>query len=148
VKAGGRHLLLDTDVATFSLAIVTLLVCACFAAASWHSVVRLRTSPHGADWQTYIGFVYALWLLIGLKGDPKIVRAARFLLGLLVMIMGIPIAVSLMHLSPPTARALSLWSHLTSAILYTAVTLFLIVWFRDKVRDARLRNNGKEQACP
>lgn len=145
MKVGGKHLLLDTDVATFSFAVPALLICAAFAFVAWYKVVEVRASPNGATWQTYLGFVYALWLFVGMKGDLKVVRAARFLLGLLLLVLGIPIAVSLMHLSSQTARALSLWSHLTSAILYTAVTLFLIVWFRDKFRDAKLRTDAEDR---
>jgi hypothetical protein len=141
VTAVRKQLLLDTDVMTFSLAILGLLGCAGLAIRDWHQVLQLRASPHRAAWQDYFGFVYALWIFVGVKGDPKVVRAVRLLVGLLLVVMSIPIAASLMHLSRETARALSLWSELTSAFLFTTAALFLLAWFRGKFRDARQRSN-------
>lgn len=138
MKGQGRFAL-DTDSVTFWQAVIGLLVSALLAASELYRVVELRTTPHDASGQTYLGLALALWLFVSVKSDPSVVRAARFGLGLLLVVMGIPVAVSLMHLSSQTARALSLWSHVTSAILYSGIALFLIVWFRDRYRDAKLQ---------
>ena len=141
-----RELVLDTDVRTFWFAIFALLGCAALAISEMYRVVKLRASPHGTSWQTYLGFAYGLLVFAAVRGEQKIVRAARFAMGLLLLVMGIPIAVTVLHLSTETARALSLWSHLTSAILYGGIVVFLIVWLKDKFREGKLRSNSHSEA--
>ena len=146
VKLAQRRLALDTDVVTFWLSLCGLLLFTGLAVRGFYEVVRLRTSALHATWLDYFGFMFVLWMFISAKGHPKIIRAMRFLLGLLLVLLGIPIVVSLMNLSRETARALSLWSHLTSALLYSAVVLFLIVWFRNRFRDAQLRSDSDTES--
>lgn len=131
-----RELAIDTDVATFALAVLGLVFFAAMAAAGWFSVLKLQASPHRTTWMDYLAFFYAIWIFVACKGEPKVVRAVRFFLGLLLVVMAIPISVSLLHLSPQTAGLLSLWSTMTSALLSTAAALFLVAWFGKKFRDA------------
>lgn len=141
-----RELELDTDSVTFWQEVIGLLASALLAAREIYSVVKLQATPHRGSWQTYLGLAFALWLFIDIKGDPKVVRSVRFGLGLLLLAMGIPAVVFLMDLSSETARALSLWSHATLAILYSGIFLFCVVWFRDKFRNAKLNCDSGAEA--
>lgn len=143
---GQGRFVLDTDSLTFWQGVIGLLASALLAAREFYCVVELRTTPHRASWQEYLGLALGLWLFVSAKSDPGVVRAARFGLGLLLVVMGISVAISLMDLSGETAHALSFWSHVTSAILYSGVFLFLIVWLRDKVRDAKSRFDSEAEA--
>ena len=130
-----RELVLDTDSATFTLAVLVLLGSGGMAAIEWWTVVHARASVHRAGWQEYLALLLGVWMLVDSKGQREFPRAARFALGVILTVLALKIAVSFVGAPDEILRAVSLWSALTVAILAMGMCVWSALWLWRKLQD-------------
>jgi hypothetical protein len=137
-----KQLALDTDVASFTLAILGIIACAGFAVIEWWSVVQPRGALHRLGppgWQESVALVLGVWMICS-KRNPSEPRAARLALIGMFVILALQVAASLLHLGSGSMRILSLCSGLLAALFFTGMTLSLIAWVWRKLRGAALHS--------
>jgi len=137
-----KQLALDTDVASFTLAILGIIACAGFAVIEWWSVVQPRGALHRPGppgWQASVALVLGVWMICS-KRNPSEPRAARLALIGMFVILALQVAASLLHLGSGSMRILSLCSGLLAALFFTGMTLSLITWVWRKLRGATLHS--------
>jgi hypothetical protein len=127
-----RELVVDTDLASFTGAILGVLVAAAFAAIEWWSVLHLRAPQYHVRWHDYVVAAIAGWALLMERE-----RTSQFFVGLLLTIELGRIATAWLRLSDANRRAISLWSSLTMAVLFSAVVVFGMNWLWQKIRTAK-----------
>jgi hypothetical protein len=130
-----RELVLDTDSASFTLAVLVLLGSAGMAAIEWWAVVHARGSVHRAGWQEYLALLLGVWMLVDLKGQREFPRAARFALGVILSLLALKITVSFVAAPDEILRAVSLWSALTVAIVAVGMCVWSALWLWRKLQD-------------
>lgn len=133
---GRETLAVNTDAATFTLAILGTLGCAGMAAIGWWTVLHARSSTHRASWQEYVGLVLGIWILIDSRKRPLQPRGLRFVFGITLFALALNVAISLTHLPSETVRQLSLWSGLTMALITSAMSVWCSIWLWRKLREA------------
>jgi hypothetical protein len=89
-----RELVLNTDSASFTLAVLVLLGSAGMAAIEWWTVVHARGSVRRSGWQEYLAVLLGVWMLVDSKGQREFPRAARFALGVILTVLALKIGSS------------------------------------------------------
>jgi hypothetical protein len=130
-----KQVAIDTDVASFTGAILGIVGCAGFAAIGLWALVHLRVGSFSASWRDYIAGAFTVWALVTVKD-----RAARFAFAICLGLQCLRIGASLLRVSTETARLLSLWSTLTSVLLFGAMTVFLTGWLWKTLQGARIED--------
>ena len=129
----GKELALDTDVASFTGAVLGVVFYGGFAAIEWWRVAHLRASAfHSVTWQDYLLLVLLGWAAIKDKNRP-----VRFAIGCCLFFFALCMAASLLHLSTQTQRLISLWTTLTNAFVLTGASAFLASWLWRIIRDSK-----------
>jgi hypothetical protein len=135
-----KEIAIDTDVASFTGALLGIVGCTAFAAVGLWSLVHLRVGTFSASWRDYLAAGFALWALATVKE-----RAARFAFAICLVLECVRISASLLHVSTDLARLLFLWSSLTSVLLFGAMAAFLTGWLWKTFENARIEDRSSRQ---
>jgi hypothetical protein len=128
-----KEIAIDTDAASFTGALLGIVGCTAFAAVGLWSLVNLRVGTFAASWRDYLAAIFALWALANVKE-----RAARFAFAICLVMEGVRIGASLLHVPTDTTRLFFLCSTLTSVLLFGAMAAFLTGWLWKTLRNARI----------
>jgi hypothetical protein len=149
VKETHKELVLDTDMASFTLAFLGVVVCAGFAAIEWLSFSRLLWRPASkvqvsttVTWQTYMALGLG-GLLIFFRRRPSEFRILRFAFIALLVFLGLKVGFALLHLNSGAMLWSSFCSALIGALCFSGMAIFLIAWLWHKFREAQVRSNQK-----
>lgn len=125
----GKHLVVDTDWVTASLATICFLFCLLGAiAVGWRvftgAAVSLRIT-----WQTGFLLIFSIWLAVR-AGK----RALRFAMGLLAFSAGSRILLTLVHASKGVQTSNAEMMRVMDLLLMVGVCLYILRWFRDRLK--------------
>jgi hypothetical protein len=129
VKQPKGHLALDMDWMTGVLGVI------CFGFCLLGSVAMARRVLTGAPvevritWQTVFVLLASVWFAIQVRG-----RAARFVLGLLVISFGSRIILALVHASAQTQVLNAEIMRVVNLVVVAAFYFYIVSWFKDRIR--------------
>jgi hypothetical protein len=123
-----KRLALDTDWLTAAGMVALFLMSLCLGAGTIWITVRGTLTVSGVSWTTVL--LAAAFLYFGFAVYERLFKIAAFLLASGPVSR---IALSLLHASGETRRMNTIFTSWIDALVYLAVSVYVICWFRSKL---------------